>query len=123
MSSPIVATIIPSRKQTEVLVTDGPHEVLKARIPASVEPHPSALRTVLEGLSLWYQQPLRVVLSADGTSIWESLGLTDALGCGCMTLYYTVEVVPPRVQRKARRIQGLGSFRQARRVLRLAVAP
>jgi hypothetical protein len=124
MSSPIVATIVPSRQQTEVLVMDGPHEVLKARLPTSVEAHRSALRTVLEGLSLWYQQPLRVVLSADCSSMWESLGLTDAFGYGYATLYYTVEVVPPHHQRsRGRRIQGLGNFRQARRTLRLAVAP
>lgn len=124
MCSPIVATILASRQHTELLVTDGPHELLKARIPVSVEPHQRALPTVLEGLSLWYQQPLRVVLSADTGSMWESLGLTDAFGFGCTTLYYSVEVIPGPGQRpKGRRIRSLGSFRQTRRALRVAGMP
>jgi hypothetical protein len=123
MSSPIVATIVPTREHTDLLVTDGPHEVLKARLRTGASIHRCALRNLLEGLSLWFQQPLRVVLSAECNSMWESLGLTDGMGFGDSNLYYEVEVVPPDIQRRrGHRIRGLGSFSHARRALRLAVS-
>ncbi len=49
---------------TTLLVRNGNHDLLKARF----EPHcghPRALLTLLEGLSLWQGQPLRVALSVD----------------------------------------------------------
>ena len=45
--------------------------------------------TLLEGLALWHQQPLSVVLSADASDDGTALGLCDALGFG-RSLHYEV---------------------------------
>ena len=42
--------------------------------------HPRAAATLLEGLALWHQRPLSVVLSADDADDGSALGLCDALG-------------------------------------------
>ncbi len=67
--------------------------------------------TLLEGLSLWLQRPLSVVLCADAEETSSALGLCDGFGIGRETLHYEVEVVDPR-----RRRHGLGSFRDLRQL-------
>jgi hypothetical protein len=65
----------------------------------------------LEGLSLWLQRPLSVVLCADAEERSSALGLCDVFGIGHETQHYEVEVHDPR----CRRI-GLGSFRDLRQL-------
>ena len=65
---------------------------------------------MLEGLSLWLQRPLSVVLCADAEETSSALGLCDGFGIGRETLHYEVEVVDPRRRR------GLGSFRDLRQL-------
>ena len=121
MSQPIIAMIVPRQDQTTILIMDGPHEALKARLCRPFNIHPNAMSTLLQGISLWYQQPLRVVLSADSCSISNTLGLTDGFGFGEDTLFYNVEVVTrPALRKQVRRIGGLGDFREAHQTLRRA---
>jgi hypothetical protein len=68
--------------------------------------------------ALFYQSRIRVVLSADSEAISFGLGLTDGLGFGIDTFYYEVEVLPDAEQRRrAKRLCGLGDFREVRRLV------
>lgn len=101
-----------------MLVTDGNDEVLKARLPPPSQIHRLATKTLLEGVALFYQTPVRVVLSADSEATSFGLGLTDGLGFGIDTFYYEVEVLPDAAQRRrAKRLHGLGDFRDVRRLV------
>lgn len=66
---------------------------------------------LLDGLSLWLQQPLSVVLCADAQETSSALGLCDGFGVGLETQHYDVEVVDPR-----RRRRGLGHFGDLRQM-------
>ena len=66
---------------------------------------------MLEGLSLWLQRPLSVVLYADAEETSSALGLCDSFGIGRETLHYEVDVLDPR-----RRRRGLGSFHDLRQL-------
>jgi hypothetical protein len=118
MSAPITVRILPSSTSTRVLVTDGNDEVLKARLPMPSQMHRLAVKTMLEAIALFYQSRIRVVLSADSEAISFGLGLTDGLGFGIDTFYYEVEVLPDAEQRRrAKRLYGLGDFREVRRLV------
>ena len=116
----ITVTIVPRHQETDILVTEGSREVMKARLGASWKRHRYAMRTLLEGIALWYQERVRVVLSADSEPISCDLGLSDGLGLGIDTIHYTVEIVRPRERgRRAKYLHGVGDFREARRQLHL----
>ena len=66
--------------------------------------HPRAAQTLLEGLSLWTQRPLSVVVSADNQASSSALGLCDGFGLGNETAHYAVEVLDRG------RSRGLGRF-------------
>jgi len=120
MPSRVTITIVPRGEETDVLVMDGPHEVMKARLGASSHSHRLAMQTLLEAIALWYQDKVRVVLSADSEAISCAWGLSDGFGFGIGSLYYSVEVVLPRDRyRRGMRIRGVGNFREAHRQLRL----
>jgi hypothetical protein len=102
-------------RSTRMLVRVHDDDVLKAVLLPSPTLHPRALPTLLEALSLWHQAPVRVVLCADEAASWCRLGLLDELWTGLDTVHYTVELRglwrdPPR------RIEGLGDFRDLRRL-------
>lgn len=101
----------PSPEATRLFLTWGETELLRAVLPPPGAQHPSAAPTLLEGLSLWLQRPLSVVLCADAEEISSGLGLCDGFGIGRETLHYDVEVFDPRRQR-----HGLGSFRDLRQL-------
>ncbi|MGH7440671.1 MAG: hypothetical protein ACRENE_33685, partial [Polyangiaceae bacterium] len=90
-SDTITVTIAPEPDRVRILATTPTHDLLKAVLGPPEQAHPRAAATLLEGLSLWYQRPLSVVLSADGSDDGCALGLCDALGFG-RTLYYEVGV-------------------------------
>jgi len=96
---------------TRLLATYGEDEILRAALPTPTPLHPRAAATLLEGLSLWYQRPVRVVLCADAQGASSGLGLCDGLGFGARTVHYEVEVVDP-----TRRRRQLGSFRDLRQL-------
>jgi hypothetical protein len=69
--------------QTRVLVTQGTRDIGKAILPPSGSAHPRATATLLEGLSLYMNERLCVVLSVDEWSASsDSLGILDAFGHG-----------------------------------------
>jgi hypothetical protein len=104
----------PSPTSTRLLVTTPGDEVLKASLPPPRQGHPRAAATLLEGLSLWLQRPLSVVLCADVGGDSYALGLCDAFGFGLTTAHYEVEVIETATRRP-----GLGSFADMRRQLAL----
>jgi hypothetical protein len=112
----ITVTLAPEREQTRLLVMDGADELLRGRLGPPSEMHPAAAATLLEGLSLWYQRPLTVVLCVSDRSCGFDLGLCDALGFGRRSLHYEVGVVVHETRCRARRLGGPGDFRALRRV-------
>jgi hypothetical protein len=81
-------------------------------LPPSGSAHPRATATPLEGLSLYMNERLCVVLSVDEWSASsDSLGILDGLGHGERSVFYEVAVAA-RLSRASRR--------KPSRVLRLA---
>lgn len=116
MYSTTTVRIVPTEKGTRILVTDfAGDEVLKARLPPARQMHRSAARTLLESIALFYNERIRVVLSADDEATSSALGLADGLGVGIDTFYYQVEFVTPK-ERRSRSLHGLGDFRDVRRL-------
>jgi hypothetical protein len=89
--------------RTRVLITQGSTDIGKAILPPSSSAHPRAMATLLEGLSLFMNERLCVVLCVDEHSAsCGSLGLLDALGYGERSVFYEVGVAA-RVSRADRR--------------------
>lgn len=89
--------------RTRVLITQGQTDICKAILPASSSAHPRATATLLEGLSLFMNERLCVVLSVDEWSASSaSLGILDALGHGDRSVFYEVAVAAhlPRGRRR-----------------------
>ena len=101
----------PSSETTRLYLTYGGDELLRAVLPPPGAQHPTAAPTLLEGLSLWLQRPLSVVLYADAEGTSSALGLCDGFNFGRETLHNEVEVVDPR-----RRRRGMGSFGDLRQL-------
>jgi hypothetical protein len=115
------ATITATPTETRVLVQDATGDRLLARLPSlSAAAHPRALSVLLESLALWGGATVPTVLFVDERSDWQRSGLSDALGFGIETLFFTVEIVPldHRQRRRARRLTGLGNFTAERSVHR-----
>jgi len=115
----ITVTLAPERDRTRLLVMSGPDELLRGLLGPASEMHPQAATTLLEGLSLWYQQPLSVVLCVGERSSGSELGLCDALGFGRRSLHYEVGVVIDERHHRPRRLGGPGDFRGLRRLTAL----
>lgn len=117
MSETITVTIAPEPDRVRILATTATHDVLKAVLGPSRRSHPRAAATLLEGLALWHQQPLSVVLSADVSDDGTALGLCDALGFG-RSLHYEVALAYADHWRGRRRHdrRGLGDFRDLRQL-------
>ena len=102
----------PTRETTRLYLTIGDRELLRAVLPP---PGPCfqtrSAPLLLEGLALWLQRPLSVVLCAVEGDDSSALGLSDGFGFGHQTVNYDVEVVDP-----AQRLRGLGSFADLRRL-------
>jgi len=79
--------------RTRVLITQGTMDIGKAILPPTTSAHPRATTTLLEGLSLFLNERLSVVLCVDEQSATcASLGLLDALGYGERSLFYEIGV-------------------------------
>lgn len=113
---PITVTIAPERGHVRMLARSGPHDVLKAILGPLGASHPRAAATFLEGLALWHQQRLAVVLCADETFDGSALGLWDGLGYGRESLHYDVGLACHARRPRRRRIHGLGDFRDLRQL-------
>lgn len=112
----ITVTLAPERERTRLLAMSGPDELLRGLLGPPSEMHPAAATTLLEGLSLWYQQPLAVVLCVGERSCGSELGLCDALGLGRRNLHYEVGIAIDEARHRPRRLGGPGDFRALRRV-------
>ncbi len=119
MSDSITVTIAPEADRVRLLMMTPTHDLLRATLGPISGAHPKAAATLLEGLALWHQQPLSVVLSADDMESGSALGLCDALGYG-RTLHYEVGLAFPERRRRGRRHardpRGLGDFRDMRQL-------
>jgi hypothetical protein len=104
--------IAPSATRTRVLVTEDSDELLRAVLPSPSQlRHERATTTFLEGLALWLDAKLHVVLSVDAKEAGFCLGLTDEMGVGVRSLFFDVEVRDRRARRRpGRRIRGVGDF-------------
>lgn len=110
--------MVPSATRTRVLLSHGSDELLRAILPP-----PSAIRyqeaalALLQGLSLWLDEKLHVVLSVDEREAGSCLGLTDEMGLGLHSVYFDVEVHDRRARRRrGQRIRGIGDFADLRQL-------
>ena len=112
----LIVTIEPLPRETRVLVMAGRDEVMRAILGPTTASHPRAVPTLLEGLALWHQQALSVVLCADVEACSSATRMLDDLGFGAKTVHYEVEVALRAHRRRGRRIHGLGNFRDLRQL-------
>jgi hypothetical protein len=111
----IMVTLAPEAMRVRLLATGPEGEMMRAVLGPPATMHRRAAATLLEGLSLWHQQPLSVVLYADAPDAGCAMGLFDALGFGERTLHYEVGIAV-RGGRRPRRLGGLGDFRDLRQL-------
>ena len=112
----ITVTISPEPDRVRVLAMTPTHDVLMAILGPISAAHPRAAATFLEGLALWYEQTLSVVLCADDSVGSYGMGLCDALGFGRSQLHFEVGIAVPPRRRSQRAISGLGDFRDLRQL-------
>lgn len=117
MQRPPMVVVSPTSQQTRVLAMVGEDEILRARLPAPGQAHRLAAPLLLEGLALWLQQRLSVVLFAECDLTSSALGLCDGLGIGHQTLHYEVEVIETDQPRLGHRLGGVASFGDLRRLV------
>ena len=122
----ISVTMQPLACETRLLVMAGRHELMRAVLGPATAGHPRAAATRLEGLSLWHQQALSVVVRVgdEGTSAaTRATGVLDDLLFGQRSVHYDVEVAFPGRPRRGRRIQGFGDFADLRQLCIEGVTP
>lgn len=115
--APYTLTLSLSQTRSRLLLQEGPDEILKAYLPGCHSMrHPKALLNWLEGLALWLNQPLLVVVSAIDLDAISFLGLTDDFGNPCKNLFFTVRVVEKVERRPGKRVKGIGNFTDLRQL-------
>jgi len=115
MDPRIRVAVAPTPNATLLLATGARgNEILKARLAPPSQIHRWAATILLEGLSLWCQTPLSVVLCVDDEAASSGLQLSDGFGFGHKTVFYDVEVA-------ARPGHGWPDFRQLRRICRRGI--
>ncbi len=122
----ISVTMQPLARETRLLVMAGRHELMRAVLGPATSSHPRAAATLLEGLSLWHQQALSVVVCVgdEGTSAaTRATGVLDDLLLGQRSVHYNVEVAFPAPRRRGRCIRGFGDFRELRQLCIEGVTP
>ena len=110
----INVVMAPEPTRVRMLVRSGRRDLMKAVLGPAELAHPRAAATLLEGLALWHQQALGVVLCADEPSAGCALGLCDALGFGERNVHYEVAIAPMSAPRRT--IAGVGSFSDLRQL-------
>lgn len=114
MTDTITVAISPEPTRVRMLATTPERDILKAVLSPVRTAHPRAAATILEGLALWYQQRLSIVLCADELGNSSALGLYDGLGFGHRTLHYEVGVAYAPHRCRRRELRGFGDFRDLR---------
>jgi hypothetical protein len=112
----ITVTMQPLPHETRLLAMAGRDEVMRAILGPTTASHPRAVATLLEGLSLWHQQALSVVVCADVEASSSATRMIDALGFGARTVHYDVEVALLARPRRGRRLGGFGNFGSLRQL-------
>lgn len=93
MSHRLTVAITVQNSLTHLLLSRSQNPLIKAVLPSIREAHPRALLTLLEGLALWHQTRLCVVLCADAQGRLNGLDrLYDCLIRENNRLYYDVGV-------------------------------
>jgi hypothetical protein len=123
MMNRLTVTLDPRAGETRILMMEGRDERLRAVLGPATRAHPRAAETLLEGLALWHQQALSVVLCADVEDGTSPLRLEDALGFGVRNVHFDVEVALRGGRRRPRRLSSLGSFADLRQLCLLGVMP
>ena len=115
----------PSSKWTRVLVRHGADELLRAILPPpSQVRHERSTITFLEGLAMWLDAKLHVVLSVDAREAGFCLGLINEVGVGIGSVYFDVEVHDRRARRRrGQRIRGIGDFTDLRQLRMMWLIP
>jgi hypothetical protein len=115
--SKMTVTIAPEQGRVRLLARTPTQDVLKAVLGPVDRAHPKAAATLLEGLSLWYQERLSVVLVADERLNSYAMSLCDTLGFGVSTLHYEVAIATlGRSKRNTPHLVGMGDFRDLRQL-------
>jgi hypothetical protein len=99
-------------------LSHGTDELLRAILPPPSAVHyQQAALAFMQGLSLWLDAKIHVVLSVDERETGFCLGLTDEMGLGMHSVYFDVEV-HDRLKRRRRgqRIRGIGDFADLRQL-------
>jgi hypothetical protein len=112
----ITVTVQPLVRETRLLAMAGKDELMRAILGPATASHPRAAATLLEGLALWHQQALSVVLCADVEASSSATQMLDHLGYGARTVHYNVEVALLAHLRRGRRLRGFGNFRDVRQL-------
>ncbi len=114
---PCKVIISPSTMCTRVLVMQGPDEILRAVLPPPSGVHSWAALRLLEGLALWLDRKLSVVLSVSDPQARSCLGLTDDMGVARhQSLFFRVDVQERGRRRRGTRIRGVGDFADLRQL-------
>jgi hypothetical protein len=96
MLMPTVQMIL-TDSATRILVSDpSGRAMLKAELSAARHAHKLAARTLFEGVALYCNARLHVVLSAESEELSFVQGLSDGLGYGDDTLHDEVEILNDR---------------------------
>jgi len=116
-----IVTISTKGNNTRLLLTTGPDELLRARLPPPCCVfYEDAFKSFLQALSLWLDHKLHVVLCVDAEDTSYCLGLTDSLGLGERHVFFDVEIkMRDSRRRRGARIRGLGDFSDMRQLLLL----
>lgn len=110
-----------SASRTRLLLLDGQDELLRAALPAGrLLRQRRAASALIEGLSLWLDAHLSVVLSADEEEASYFLNLVDELGQPARGVYFDVKLLERRGRRRARRLGGVSDFTDLRQLSLLA---
>lgn len=112
--NPITVVIAPEPTRVRLLMRRGRHDMLKAVLGPAGRAHPRAAATLLEGLALWHQQQLGVVLCAGESLAGCSLGLCNALGFGEPNVHFEVGIA--HTEARPRTLTGVGDFSDLRRL-------
>jgi hypothetical protein len=97
-----------SASRTRLLLLDGQDELMRAVLPPGhLVRQRRAASTLLEGISLWFDTQLPVVLSADEAEASYYLNLVDDLGQPARSVYFDVQLVERRARRRPKRLGGV----------------
>jgi hypothetical protein len=116
MTNRLTVTVDPRAGETRILMMEGRDERMRAVLGPATSAHPRVAETLLEGLALWHQQALCVVLCADVGGGTSPLRLEDALGFGVRNVHFDVEVALRQGRRRPRRIAAMGNFGDLRQL-------